>query len=162
MRLLRLSVAVALIAAIAGVVVADLNDVHVPLRDDPVIDYANKASNDPVARLNRQLDAGTAVLRFDSIRGFLPSVLRALNIPIESQMLVFSKTSIQAFRISPHSPRALYFNDSVVVGWVPGGFVEIASLDPQQGVMFYIINTPAGSQPRFMQNAGGAPVCRAC
>ena len=31
----------------------------------------------------------------------------------------------------------MYFNDSVVVGWVRRGFVEIAAQDPEQGTVFY-------------------------
>jgi len=61
-------------------------------------------------------------------------------VPVESQMAVFSKTSVQSMRIDPHSPRVLYFNDAVVVGWVPHGSLEIAGLDPRQGIIFYTVD----------------------
>ena len=48
----------------------------------------------------------------------LPAVLRALNVPASSQGLVFSRTSLQVDRIAPWTPRALYFNDDVTVGFV--------------------------------------------
>src|SRR5207253_10099907 len=66
----------------------------------------------------------------------LRSALDALRVPIESQMVVFSKTSVQAQRINPQNPRTLFFNDSVVIGWVRGGFIEVAAQDPRQGVIF--------------------------
>jgi hypothetical protein len=56
---------------------------------------------------------------------------------IESQMAVFSKTNVQARLIDQENPRTLFFNDSVVVGWVRGGFIEVASESPQQGISFY-------------------------
>ena len=88
-------------------------------------------AQDPVAALK------SAPLRFDAR---LPSgLLKALHIPVESQMAVFSKTSIQSLRIEPSNPRMLYFNDSVVVGWVRGGFIEIAAQDPERGIQFYTL-----------------------
>jgi hypothetical protein len=76
-------------------------------------------------------------------------VLEALHIPIESQMAVFSKTSVQSRLIDPHNPRTLFFNDSAVVGWVRGGFVEVAAQDPQQGVIFYTLAQMAVGKPQF-------------
>ena len=77
-------------------------------------------------------------------------MLKALNVPISSQVLVFSKTSFQAPRISPRMARSLYFTDDVYVGWVPGGDVlEFAAVDPQQGVMFYTMDQDSGPKPRI-------------
>ena len=71
----------------------------------------------------------------------LAGLLEALHIPIDSQMLVFSKTSFQAPVIGPRNPRAIYFNDEVAVGWVRGGNeTEVAALDPRQGVVFYTLH----------------------
>lgn len=94
---------------------------------------------DPVAVLAHRIEQGSAQLQFDKTYGYLPSLLEALHVPVESQMAVFSKTSIQAMRISPANPRVLYFNDSVSVGWVRGGFIEMAAQDPGQGSSFYIL-----------------------
>jgi hypothetical protein len=67
---------------------------------------------------------------------------------IDSQALVFSKTSFQAHRISPRNPRAVYFNDNVAVGYVPSGEVlEVAALDPRQGVVFYTLDTQKTDRP---------------
>jgi hypothetical protein len=95
---------------------------------------------DPVTQLLRRIQDKKVEVRFDEERGYLPWLLQALDIPIESQMLVFSKTSVQALRIDPRRPRMLYFNDSVIVGSVPGGAIELAAQDPQRGMVFYLLD----------------------
>ena len=118
---------------------AGLNDRLSPALDHPAIEYFNYLKHpprDPVANLKRKIEEGKVQLKFDRDKGYLPAVLQALNIPIESQMAVFSKTSFQAERIEPSNPRTLFFNDSVSVGWVHGGFIELAALDPAAGSNF--------------------------
>src|SRR4029077_429213 len=103
-------------------------------------------------RLNEALAAGQAHLEFDRDkgRGYLMPVLDALHIGVESQVLVFSETSNQATHISPTHPRAIYFNDRVAVGWVPGTeLLEVATLDAEQGVSFYTLAQKAAGTPQF-------------
>ena len=76
--------------------------------------------NDVVARLQQRLERGEAQLEFAETTGYLPAVLKLLDVPVSSQGLVFSKTSLQANHISPTNPRAIYFNDNVYVGWIRG------------------------------------------
>ena len=65
---------------------------------------------------------------------------------MDSQIVVFSKTSLQSNQIRPRNPRVIYFNDSVIVAWVRGGFIEIAAHDPAQGAVFYrVLQAPTGS-----------------
>jgi hypothetical protein len=137
------------LALFATVVFADLADDFVPLRDDPAIEYATRPTDDPISILNMEIEAGRTRLKFDGEQGYLRSVLEALKIPIESQMAVFSKTSVQAKLINPQNPRTLFFNDSTVVGWVRGGFIEIATESPQQGVIFYSLPQENQARPRF-------------
>jgi hypothetical protein len=103
----------------------------------PPDDYLRATADDPVARLiqsNTRLDNSEGL-------GYLPSLLDHLGIPADSQALVFSKTSFQAEKISPRNPRAIYFNDSVAVGWVRGAAsMEVAAVDPRQGVIFYTLD----------------------
>jgi hypothetical protein len=101
----------------------------------PAIQYA-RSSNDPVASLLTRPEA-VSRLTSEGPSGYLRSILAALEIPESSQIMVFSKGSVQSGRIEANNPRALYFNDSVVVGWVRGGFVEIAAQDPERGTVFY-------------------------
>lgn len=99
---------------------------------------------DPVARLRERMAAGEVTLERDPDFAFLPSVLEALGVPVESQLLVFSKTSLQIADIAPWAPRALYFNDDVYVGYTVDGLVlEIASVDPDGGAEFYTVEQGA-------------------
>src|SRR5687767_10879595 len=105
------------------------------LDEHPVIRYAAQPPNDDVAALIEAIRAGGVTLRYKEANGYLDSVLDALNVSRDSQVLIFSKTGIQRRATSPLNPRAIYFNDSVVVGYIPGAPVlEIAAHDPQHGV----------------------------
>ena len=87
-------------------------------------------------------------LAFEGPRGYLKSVLDALDVPVASQTLVFSETSLQYEHINAANPRALYFNDRLAVGWVRGAdSLELAAQDPQQGSSFIrLIRSPRASR----------------
>ena len=97
------------------------------------------------SELEAKLKSAALSLAADE-RGALKALLAALDVPEESQMLVFSKTSLQRRRINPERPRALYFSDSVYVGWVPGGLAEIIMIDPQLGPVFYAFDLRAAQR----------------
>jgi hypothetical protein len=145
----RRTAVVLALALVATAAFADLADDFVPLRDDPAIEYGTRPTHDPISVLNDEIEAGRARLKFDGQQGYLRSVLAALKIPVESQMAVFSKTSVQAQLINPQNPRTLFFNDSVVVGWVRGGFIEVAAESPQQGIIFYSLPQESQEKPQF-------------
>jgi hypothetical protein len=107
--------------------------------DHPAIAYRTSVRSDRVAELNRRLLEGTASLKFDGTSGYLRSLLEQLDVPVESQMAVFSKTSLQSALINPSNPRTIFFNDSVAVAWMRGGFIEVAAHDPTQGIGFYLL-----------------------
>lgn len=126
------------------------------------INYSTAPVNDPVARLQKTLDEGTVKLEFDKELGYLKSVLQSLDISPSSQMLVFSKTSFQLSRISPSTPRAIYFNDDVYIGWVQGGdVIEVSSVDAQQGTIFYTLAQRESESPRFVRDGGDCLSCHA-
>lgn len=140
----------ALILLAAACTLGDLDGLFVADPDHPAIQYTTYPLNDPVSRLNRNIQSGKARLEFDERQGYLRSVLEALHIPIESQIVVFSKSSVQMARINPQNPRALYFNDSAAVGWVRGGpFVEVAAEDPKEGVIFFTLDQKQVKTPQF-------------
>lgn len=116
--------------------------------DEEPIRYSSSAVDDPVARLNRRLTSGEITLRWDERHGYLPALLHELGIPPSSQVLVFSKTSLQREFITPERPRALYFNDDVYIGTVQHSEVlEISSTDARQGTIFYVgTNRRSGAQ----------------
>jgi hypothetical protein len=127
----------------------DLTGVFTGALDHPAIEYSKRPVHDPVAELNRRLDEG-ATLDYEPAHGYLRAVLDALRIPIESQITVFAKSSFQQHLISPSNARAIYFNDHVAVGVVRGGpLLEIASVDPRQGTIFYTLNQWKSPSPRL-------------
>jgi hypothetical protein len=127
--------------------------------DDDAIRYTKGPVNDPVARLQDRMDRGEVRLRYEYDFGYLRSVLHELGVSTTSQVLVFSKTSFQAPRIAPRTPRALYFNDNVAVGFVrTGDVLEFAALDPRQGIMFYTLDQERTMHPRFARQ----DVCLQC
>src|SRR5690348_2585764 len=77
----------------------------------PPIRYTKATPNNAISRLQSNLDAGKQRLAFSPDHGYLPALLTALEVPTASQTLVFSKTSLQRSRISPKTPRAIYFSD---------------------------------------------------
>ena len=130
--------------------------------EGPVIDYLNAEVNDPVAQLAAKIEAGEQTLAYDDQHGYLPAVLAALDIPLSSQTLVFSKTSLQLQRISPRRPRAIYFNVDVYVGWCQRGDVlEFAATDPQQGATFYTLTQERDEPPTFIRDRGQCLSCHA-
>jgi len=104
----------------------------------PAVNYAGAAA-DPVAGLAADLGAGARALEFRARAGYLGSLLDALEVPVESQIVVFSKTSLQSPLVSARNPRAIYFNDDVAVAWMNSGFIEIAAQDPARGTVFYVL-----------------------
>src|SRR6185295_15368526 len=107
----------------------------------------------------KRLQDGSAQLTFDGRSGYLRSALGALDIPVDSQMLVFSPTSFQRKRISETNPRALFFNDRVALGWVRDGeIIEVAAQDARQGIVFYTLDQRPVERPEFQR----VLACLAC
>ncbi|TWU46738.1 hypothetical protein [Rubripirellula reticaptiva] len=128
----------------------------------PPIDYLNAEVHDPCAILAKKLESGKVKLDYDETYGYLKSVLKELDVPLSSQTLVFSKTSLQLHRISPRRPRSLYFNDDVYVGYCQRGDVlEFASTDPHQGATFYTLSQSQEGEPKFVRDKGGCLSCHA-
>jgi hypothetical protein len=119
----------------------------VPPVSHPAIQYGIRTPHDAVANLLADIQSGKISLKFEGDEGYLHSLLNALNIPAESQMSIFSKTSVQAPLIGPSNPRKLYFNDTVVVGYVGSGFIELAAQDPEQGMNFYMLQQEPADKP---------------
>jgi len=115
---------------------------------EPSIGYFTSPPADPVARLKQRVESGDIQLTFDSAQGYLRPVLEALKLPIDSQILIYSKTSVQSVRINPGNPRALYFGDAVAVGYIRGAdYLEFAAQDPRQGTIFYTLDQKPAGRP---------------
>ncbi|HUY87219.1 MAG TPA: hypothetical protein VMV10_00640 [Pirellulales bacterium] len=132
---------------------------ELPYEQEP-INYLTTPVYDPIARLQARLDRGEAQLEYDDERGYLPAVLEQLGIDRSSQTLVFSKTSFQRQRISPRTPRAVYFNDDTYIGYVQRGEVlEVSTVDPEQGAVFYTLSQQSGGKPLFQRQTHDCLQC---
>lgn len=110
-----------------------------PDYEQPPINYSKADPDDAVTRLLTRIARGEVSFG-GSDREILEGVLRELHVPVSSQVVVFSRTSLQANLIRPSRPRALYFSDTVYIGWVQGGLIEVAAIDPVLGPVFYSID----------------------
>jgi hypothetical protein len=131
--------------------------------DDPAIAYSSATPNNVVVDVNRKLQDGTLHFSYDPRSGYLQSALDALQLPLDSQLLVFSRTSLQGKRIGEQNPRALFFNDRVALGWVRGGdLLEVAAHDETAGIVFYSLDqrqeAPSGTAPQFKREF----ICLGC
>ena len=107
---------------------------------------------DPVSTMMERIRTGNLKLTFEPKQGYLMAILKELGISKESQILVFSKTSLQSNFISPLTPRALYFNDHAYVGWIPNApVIEIIGIDPKVGPVFFTIANQATPNPKLVR-----------
>ena len=108
---------------------------------NPIHGYNTRPVNDRFTRFLAAWDAGQKTgIDTSGDLPFLRSLLKELEVPETSQMLVFTATSLQKGLISARNPRALYFNDDTYVGFVPRGRIEVISQDPTLGGVFYIFD----------------------
>jgi len=122
--------------------------------DHPAVQYWTRDTSDPVSALNAALQAGQTKLTFETRTGYLRPLLNALHVPVDSQIAVFSKTSLQKGFISPSNPRTIFFSDSVAVAWMNGGFIEVATHDAQQGAVFYTLPQAWAAVPQLRRENG--------
>jgi hypothetical protein len=132
----------------------------------PAIKYSTSDSNTVVDELNRRIESGAAKLVFEEKTGYLRSVLDLLDIPVESQVLVYTQTSQQARHITMTNPRAIYFNDRAAVGYIPGaGLIEVAAQDGVLGSIFYVLHQeslPAEALAKAGRRFGREQQCLRC
>ena len=119
-------------------------------REYPAVRYSSRTPSSRVERLRQAMARGAVHLQHEPGRGRLRALLRELEVPVESQVLVYSRTSLQEGLIAPETPRAIYFADDVYVAWVQGGDVlEIGAMDATLGPVFYTLSQDAGERPPF-------------
>ena len=137
-----------LLAATTAWAQHDATNAGIVQSDHPAISYLKIPTTDPGELLNQKLKSGEVTLKWDNKGGYLASLLKALDVNQDSQVMVFSKTSFQAVKIAPRTPRAVYFNDNTTVGFVQGSDVlELATLDPKQGYIFYTFTNLKNEKP---------------
>ena len=130
------------LAVVQSIAVAQLDFEREP------INYSETDPTDRVSQLVQRLAQGETTLSWKAEHGYLRSLLTELDVPVSSQTLVFSKTSLQIGKISPKTPRAIYFNDDIYVGWVQRGeVVEISTADAHLGGTFYTLSQHCTDNP---------------
>jgi len=145
---LLLSTTAALLALNVAFAIAQRPGVFDQSINHPAIRYNTTDANTAVDALNRKLADKSAALVFDEKSGYLKSVLDLLRVPVESQVLVYTQTSLQAQHITMANPRAIYFNDQVSVGFIRGsGLLEIVAQDPVLGSVFYVVPQERAAAP---------------
>lgn len=145
-RMMLAAVAVAIAATAA-------RGQNVPDYELPPVSYSASTPHDAFAAVQAKLASGELRWGGDE-KQRLQALLGALGVPVATQTVVFSRTSFQRDRIRPDRPRALYFSDSVYVGWVPGGLVEVAAVDPLLGPVFYSVDLrgPVAKSPKVVRD----------
>jgi len=125
------------------------------------VSRAEEAPNNVVEALEAKLKKGEVKFSYTQDgHGYLKSMLEALKVSPESQVLPFTKSSLQFDRIGPSTPRAVYFNDDVAVGAVhPGGLIEIIANDRRGGIAFYTIDNKTPGIPHFQTEGARCVVC---
>jgi hypothetical protein len=124
------------------------------------IHYSQTRPNDAAQRLQEAQIQGKIKITREDDWSVLRQLLKHLGIPFESQVMVFSKTSKQNERISPETPRVIYFSDNAYVGYCLGGAMEVSVIDPKLGPIFYLADpqVPAKEPIRFLRDAS----CLSC
>lgn len=117
------------------------------LWDLPPLRYSDTAASDPIARLAAEIGAGKRKLPAMNPLERLRFILKLLDVPEESQVLVYSKTSKQNALINPANPRCIFFNENSYVGYVPGGSMEVITSDTLLGSVYYLIEAGDESEP---------------
>lgn len=124
------------------------------------IHYSATTPDNVISILAERLQRGEVQLKHDQEQGYLPGLLEQLAVPVESQTLVYSKTSLQRHRISPRTPRAIYFNDEIYVGYCRSGDVlEISTADSKLGTVFYTLDQKNTERPVFTRQTDNCLLC---
>ena len=159
-RLLLLAGALALSSTVAVVSQQRRSGAFDQSINHPAIKYLTADTDTVVDRLNKKLQDGSAKLVFDEKTGYLKSVLDLLNVPVESQVMVYTQTSLQAQHIKMDNPRAIYFNDAVAIAYIRGApFVEIVAQDPKMGSVFYLVHQVPAALANFGREASQCLRC---
>lgn len=124
--------------------------------------YFESVPRDPFSKFIPDIEQNRLGLDLSGESAYLRGLLKILNVPESSQTLVYSATSLQLANISIRKPRAIYFNEDVYVGHVRGGRIEVISIDPNLGAVFFIFDIPGrAGQSVVVERSGRCMNCHA-
>ena len=128
--------------------------------EEPPISYSATPAKDVATAINARFQAQADEIRSLPAKKRLKWLLDELGIPAESQLLVFSKTSLQRDLINPETPRVLYFSDEAYVGWSVTGSFEVAVFDEKLGATFYLFDQHAAKDEPLLVRSGDCLLCQ--
>jgi hypothetical protein len=125
----------------------------------PPIRYSETTAVNPLSEIAADFASGkrkiTGITELERLR----YVLKALHVPEASQVLVFSKTSLQNSLIHPKNPRSLFFSEEAYIGYVPGGDIEAIIQDPVLGPVYYLIEAATEGRLKIERNDSNCMTC---
>lgn len=111
--------------------------------ENSIHQYYQHVPQDSFTSLKSVIESGkSSTDRYSNRASMLSYLLKEFKISYLSQVLVFSNTSLQLSKISPKSPRAIFFSDDLYLGYVPNGQIEVIGIDPKIGAIPYIFRLP--------------------
>ena len=149
------------ILGLAGFLTPHLSAQQAEPFEEPPIQYSATEAKDRATALNAAHQARANAIRSLPAKKRLQWLLDEFKVPAESQLFVFSKTSLQRDLITPETPRVLYFSDEVYVGWAPTGSFEVTVFDPQLGAMFYVLDAHETAAILLHRDTGARNLSRA-
>jgi hypothetical protein len=148
-----------LLAALTGAVASSARAQQVEPFEEPPISYSATQAHDRATAINAAFLKKADAIRSLPAKKRLQWLLDELDIPVESQLLVFSKTSLQRDLINPETPRVLYFSDEAYVGWSVTGSFEVAIFDAKLGATFYLLDQHATKEEPLFERSGDCLLC---
>ena len=135
-------------------VISTLGSLAEDAYENAPVHYSKTRPNDAAQRLEQAQISGKVKITRGDDWTVLRQLLKQFDIPFESQVMVFSKTSKQNDRISPETPRVVYFGDNAYVGYCLGGALEVSVIDPKLGPIFYLADpqVPKEEPIRFQRD----------
>ena len=127
--------------------------------EEPPINYSATPTNDRATAISAKFQSRAMEIRSMPAKKRLQWLLAELGVPVESQIFVFSKTSLQRDLINPEAPRVLYFSDEAYIGWSPTGAFEVAVFDAKLGATFYVFEPHATKEEPLLARSGDCLLC---
>ena len=127
--------------------------------EEPPINYSATPTNDRATAISAKFQSRAMEIRSMPAKKRLQWLLAELGVPVESQIFVFSKTSLQRELINPEAPRVLYFSDEAYIGWSPTGAFEVAVFDAKLGATFYVFEPHATKEEPLLARSGDCLLC---
>ena len=127
--------------------------------EEPPINYSATQTNDGATAINAAFQSRADEIRSLPAKKRLKWLLDELGVHVESQIFVFSKTSMQRDLINPETPRVLYFSDEAYVGWSVTGSFEVSVFDAKLGTTFYLFDQHATKDEPLLARSGDCLLC---